>query len=71
MDAKSQERQLTPSELEDITIARIEHGAVGQNAVACGRCNRTIEHIPNDRFFKNCLVMAPYCDWCEHREENS
>lgn len=65
-------RKMTPSELEDATIARIEAGAVGRNAVVC-RCGRIIEHFPNIEHplivFRNNLIAVDSCDWCEGRPE--
>lgn len=62
-------RKLTPSELEDNTIARIEAGAVGQCAVVC-RCGR-VEHFPNSEFVQDCLVKIQSCDWCRHRWDDT
>lgn len=76
-------RKLTPTEMEDLTIARIEAGAVGQNAIIC-RCGRVIGHFPNgpspilgmlSNFgpfgvsISNCVFTFSSCDWCEGREE--
>ncbi len=59
-------REITPSEMEDLTIERINVGAVGQNAWVC-RCGR-IEHSPNTEVFRNCVFYIPSCDWCNDRD---
>ncbi len=61
-------RPITPSEMEDLTVDRINAGAVGKNAVQC-KCGRIIKHFPNGPMVQNCLITLPSCDWCIDRLE--
>lgn len=72
-------RRLTPSEMEDNTVARIEAGAVGCNVVAC-RCGRVIGYFPDGPvdlgqtgdgavICRSVVFVVPSCDWCWGRDD--
>jgi hypothetical protein len=58
-------RPTTPTEMEDLTVTRIEVGAIGRNAIVC-TCER-IEYTENSPMFANNVIGVTDCDWCQWR----
>jgi hypothetical protein len=65
-------RAMTPNEMEELVIQRMNAGAVGRNAVRC-RCGH-IDYLPNSSrvdgmILTDCLIVVSECIECRESSD--